>query len=82
MVRDDARRAMLLELDRTITSLRTRLGDCAEIVSRTAQYHKLLRMWARPTRSTRSMGVRIRLTIERRARRAEIARHPEIDNLF
>jgi PKHD-type hydroxylase len=46
MVRDDARRAMLLELDRTITSLRTRLGDCAETVSLTAQYHNLLRMWA------------------------------------
>jgi hypothetical protein len=46
MVREDARRAMLLELDRTITGLRTRLGDCAEIVSLTAQYYKLLRMWA------------------------------------
>jgi PKHD-type hydroxylase len=46
MVRDDARRAMLLELDRTITSLRARLGDCEETVSLTAQYHNLLRMWA------------------------------------
>ena len=46
MVRDDARRALLLELDRTITSLRTRLGDCEETVSLTSQYHNLLRMWA------------------------------------
>lgn len=46
MVRDDARRAMLLELDRTITSLRDRIGDCAETVCLTAQYHNLLRMWA------------------------------------
>jgi PKHD-type hydroxylase len=46
MVRDDARRAMLLELDRTITSLRARLGDCEETVSLAAQYHNLLRMWA------------------------------------
>jgi len=46
MVRDDARRAMLLELDRTITSLRARIGDCAETVTLTSQYHNLLRMWA------------------------------------
>ncbi len=46
MVRDDARRAMLLELDRTITSLRGRIGECAETVSLTSQYHNLLRMWA------------------------------------
>ncbi|MDL2357065.1 MAG: Fe2+-dependent dioxygenase [Pseudomonadota bacterium] len=46
MVRDDARRAMLLELDRTITRLRARLGDCEDTVSLTSQYHNLLRMWA------------------------------------
>lgn len=46
MVRDDACRAMLLELDRTITRLRARVGDCDETVSLTAQYHNLLRMWA------------------------------------
>jgi PKHD-type hydroxylase len=46
MVRDDARRAMLLELDQTISRLRERIGDCEETVSLTAQYHNLLRMWA------------------------------------
>ena len=46
MVRDDARRAMLLELDQTISRLRERIGDCDETVSLTAQYHNLLRMWA------------------------------------
>lgn len=46
MVRDDARRSMLLELDQTISRLRARLGDCDETVTLTAQYHNLLRMWA------------------------------------
>ena len=46
MVRDDARRAMLFELDRTIVSLRARLGDCAETLALTAHYHNLLRQWA------------------------------------
>ncbi|OON61958.1 Fe2+-dependent dioxygenase [Massilia sp. KIM] len=46
MVRDDARRAMLFELDRTIESLRSRVGDCPETVALTAHYHNLLRQWA------------------------------------
>jgi PKHD-type hydroxylase len=46
MVRDDARRAMLFELDRTIESLRARIGDCAETVALTSHYHNLLRQWA------------------------------------
>lgn len=46
MVRDDARRGMLLELDQTIQSLRARIGDCAEIVALTSHYHNLLRQWA------------------------------------
>ncbi|NGZ84785.1 Fe2+-dependent dioxygenase [Duganella aceris] len=46
MVRDDARRALLLELDRNIQSLRGRLGDCAEMVGLTGHYHNLLRQWA------------------------------------
>jgi len=43
MVRDDARRGMLLELDRNIQALRARLGDCPELVSLTGHYHNLLR---------------------------------------
>jgi PKHD-type hydroxylase len=46
MVRDDARRAMLFELDRTIEALRARIGDCAETVALTSHYHNLLRQWA------------------------------------
>lgn len=46
MVRDDARRGMLLELDQNIQSLRARIGDCAETVALTSHYHNLLRQWA------------------------------------
>ncbi len=46
MVRDDAQRAMLLELDQTIQRLRATLGDNEEVVGLTGHYHNLLRMWA------------------------------------
>lgn len=46
MVRDDARRTMLFELDMTIVRLRQQLGDTAEVVALTGHYHNLLRMWA------------------------------------
>lgn len=46
MVRDDARRGMLFELDQTIQRLRARIGDSAEVVSLTGHYHNLLRLWA------------------------------------
>jgi PKHD-type hydroxylase len=46
MVRDDARRAMLLDLDQTIQRLRTRIGDCDDTVALTSHYHNLLRQWA------------------------------------
>lgn len=46
MVRDDARRAMLLELDQNIQRLRARLGDCEELVGLTGHYHNLLRQWS------------------------------------
>ena len=46
MVRDDARRAMLTEMDQTIQRLRQRIGDVDEVISLTSQYHNLLRMWA------------------------------------
>jgi PKHD-type hydroxylase len=46
MIRDDAKRAMLFDMDKTITSLRGQMGDSAEVVQLTAQYHNLLRMWA------------------------------------
>jgi len=46
MVRDDARRGMLFDLDRTITSLRERLGDGPDVVALTSHYHNLLRQWS------------------------------------
>ncbi|MRX06237.1 Fe2+-dependent dioxygenase [Pseudoduganella sp. FT25W] len=46
MVRDDGRRALLLELDRNIQALRARLGDCDEMVGLTGHYHNLLRQWS------------------------------------
>jgi PKHD-type hydroxylase len=46
MVRDEAARAMLLELDNAIQGLRSRVGDSEEIVSLTGLYHNLVRRWA------------------------------------
>jgi PKHD-type hydroxylase len=46
MVRDDARRGMLTELDQTIQRLRQRVGDIDDVISLTSHYHNLLRMWA------------------------------------
>ena len=46
MVRDDARRAMLFELDQTIQKLRTLHGETDEALALTNHYHNLLRLWA------------------------------------
>jgi PKHD-type hydroxylase len=46
MVREDARRVALFELDQVIQSLRARLGEAPECVALTGHYHNLLRMWA------------------------------------
>jgi PKHD-type hydroxylase len=46
MVRDDARRGMLTELDQTIQRLRQRVGDIDDVIALTSHYHNLLRMWA------------------------------------
>ena len=46
MIRDDARRALLFEMDQSITRLRTQLGETPETVGLTGNYHNLLRMWA------------------------------------
>lgn len=48
LVRDDARRALLFDMDLAISSLRQRHGDTGELVRLTASYHNLLRMWAEP----------------------------------
>ncbi|UVW27694.1 Fe2+-dependent dioxygenase [Massilia sp. H6] len=46
MVRDDAKRALLFELDTNIQQLRAAHGESAQTVGLTGHYHNLLRMWA------------------------------------
>src|ERR1700761_4667049 len=46
MIRDEAARTMLFELDNAIQSLRKQLGDSEEVVSLTGLYHNLVRRWA------------------------------------
>jgi PKHD-type hydroxylase len=46
LVRDDARRGLLFEMDQNIQKLRARLGEAEELVGLTSQYHNLLRMWS------------------------------------
>jgi PKHD-type hydroxylase len=46
MIRDEAARTMLFELDSSIQSLRRRVGDSEEVVSLTGLYHNLVRRWA------------------------------------
>ncbi|UJJ32635.1 Fe2+-dependent dioxygenase [Halopseudomonas maritima] len=46
MVRSDAQRSQLYDLDTTIQQLRGKLGDCPEVLTLTGHYHNLLRQWA------------------------------------
>lgn len=46
MVKDDWQRAMLFDLDVTITDLRQQLGDKTAVLKLTSHYHNLLRQWA------------------------------------
>ena len=46
MVRDDARRALLFDMDGAISSLRAAHGDSAPVIALTGSYHNLIRMWA------------------------------------
>lgn len=46
LVREDAQRALLFDMDMAIVKLRQQVGDCAEIVTLTGVYHNLLRRWA------------------------------------
>ncbi|MDR9847824.1 Fe2+-dependent dioxygenase [Herbaspirillum huttiense] len=48
LIRDDARRTLLYEMDRSIDSLRSRVGECKETLTLTGNYHNLLRMWSEP----------------------------------
>jgi len=46
MVRQDAQRRLLFDMDMAILDLRKAGGDTAEVVKLTGCYHNLLRMWA------------------------------------
>jgi PKHD-type hydroxylase len=46
LVRDDAERRLLFDLDLQIQRLRQRIGDSEEVVALTGHYHNLLRRWA------------------------------------
>lgn len=46
LVREDAQRSLLFDLDMAIVNLRKEIGDSAALVSLTAVYHNLLRRWA------------------------------------
>ena len=48
LVRDNARRRLLLELDLAIQGLRRRHGEAPELVALSGTYHNLLREWAEP----------------------------------
>ena len=48
MVRADARRAILFDLDRSIQRLNARVADDPAMVGLVGVYHKLLREWAEP----------------------------------
>ncbi|MFA7556054.1 MAG: Fe2+-dependent dioxygenase [Spongiibacteraceae bacterium] len=46
MVRADAQRSQLYDLDCTIQQLREKIGESPEVLSLTGHYHNLLRQWA------------------------------------
>ncbi|HLT90427.1 MAG TPA: Fe2+-dependent dioxygenase [Woeseiaceae bacterium] len=46
LVREDAQRALLFDLDMAIVALRRRLGDNEQVLALTGVYHNLLRRWA------------------------------------
>jgi PKHD-type hydroxylase len=48
LVRDDAQRRILFDLDMAIVRLRQDIGDTDALVSLTNTYHNLLRRWATP----------------------------------
>lgn len=46
LVREDAQRTLLFDMDMTIVRLRQKVGDSDEVVSLTSVYHNLLRRWS------------------------------------
>ena len=46
MIRDDAQRTLLFDMDAAIATMREQVGDNAAVIGLTGNYHNLIRMWA------------------------------------
>jgi PKHD-type hydroxylase len=46
MIRDDAQRTLLFDMDAAISTLRQQNGDSPAVIRLTGNYHNLIRMWA------------------------------------
>lgn len=46
MIRDDAQRTLLFDMDAAIATMREQVGDNAAVIRLTGNYHNLIRMWA------------------------------------
>jgi PKHD-type hydroxylase len=46
MIREDAQRTLLFDMDAAIVTLRQQIGDTAAVIRLTGNYHNLIRMWA------------------------------------
>ena len=46
MIRDDAQRTLLFDMDAAIVTLREQIGDSTAVIRLTGNYHNLIRMWA------------------------------------
>ena len=46
MIREDAQRTLLFDMDAAIATLREQVGDNAAVIRLTGNYHNLIRMWA------------------------------------
>lgn len=46
MIREDAQRTLLFDMDAAIVTLRQQVGDNAAVIRLTGNYHNLIRMWA------------------------------------
>lgn len=46
MIREDAQRTLLFDMDAAIVTLRQQVGDSAAVIRLTGNYHNLIRMWA------------------------------------
>jgi PKHD-type hydroxylase len=46
MIREDAQRTLLFDMDAAIATLREQVGDNSAVIRLTGNYHNLIRMWA------------------------------------